>query len=324
MFVATIAKAILQSQPHADDDTIIKALSRLSSETGANADLRKVQQAALSFVRQARVCLAAAGLVDMAAMAAASPESELAEYISYLGLPSLAEVGHSIAGDDAVSQLIRSWLHERRTHCANTALPGSEEASSEPKGDGGRAAVTPDQGGLPLRLPAEASKRDEHDLQPDASREHLVRLPERFEDLLAMADHRVCSMCERVPQDASLCLVCGTVVCAFNQSCHMQDAELPNMVAHAQACGGGTGLFLLLSDSEVLMIYSDVAVLYPSPYLDSHGECDRGLNRGQPLFLNQRRYEALEAIWQSHSVGREAFLLSEDDAQEEAATSRSF
>ena len=29
------------------------------------------------------------------------------------------------------------------------------------------------------------------------------------------------------------------------------------------------------------MIFADIAVLYPSPYLDSHGECDRGLNRGE-------------------------------------------
>lgn len=92
---------------------------------------------------------------------------------------------------------------------------------------------------------------------------------------------------------------------------------MPNMVAHAQTCGAGTGLFLLLSDSEVLIIYADLAVLYPSPYLDAHGECDRGLSRGHPLFLNEQRYKALEALWQSHGIGKEAFARADQEMEDE-------
>ena len=67
----------------------------------------------------------------------------------------------------------------------------------------------------------------------------------------------------------------------------------------------------------MLLIYSDIAALYPSPFLDAHGECDRGLARGHPLFLNPRRYAALEAKWQAHAIGREAYFLSEQDNSEE-------
>ena len=88
-------------------------------------------------------------------------------------------------------------------------------------------------------------------------------------------------------------------------------------MGHCALCGAGTGIFLLLSDSEVLVIHADKAVLYPSPYLDSHGECDRGLNRGYPLFLNQPRYEALEVIWRNHELGKTAFMLEDQGTDED-------
>ena len=35
--------------------------------------------------------------------------------------------------------------------------------------------------------------------------------------------------------------------------------------------------------------------------LDEHGEEDRDLRRGKPLFLNQQRYNLLQSTWASHS-----------------------
>lgn len=40
----------------------------------------------------------------------------------------------------------------------------------------------------------------EFEVVVDPSRERLVTLPARFESLLAMADHRVCTNCQQVPR----------------------------------------------------------------------------------------------------------------------------
>lgn len=40
----------------------------------------------------------------------------------------------------------------------------------------------------------------------------------------------------------------------------------------------------------------------PSLYLDSHGEEDKGLRRGKPLYLSKPRVAALLRMWLTHSI----------------------
>jgi hypothetical protein len=92
---------------------------------------------------------------------------------------------------------------------------------------------------------------------------------------------------------------------------------------HAQACGGGVGVFLLLRSSmvqtqlkpalavpravpqnapqrawsvvewQVLLLREERSCVWPSLYLDRHGEEDENLQRGKPLFLSADRYQQL-------------------------------
>jgi hypothetical protein len=40
-------------------------------------------------------------------------------------------------------------------------------------------------------------------------------------------------------------------------------------------------------------------------YVDENGEEDLGLKRGLPLFLNEARFQALEALWRNNGIPRE-------------------
>ena len=53
----------------------------------------------------------------------------------------------------------------------------------------------------------------------------------------------------------------------------------------------------MCDQSKILLIRGKRICLYPSVYLDQHGEEDEFLKRGRPLFLNKRRYGALEDLW---------------------------
>ncbi len=72
---------------------------------------------------------------------------------------------------------------------------------------------------------------------------------------------------------------------------------------HAAQCGGGEGLFLLLRETTVLVVRSGIeGWLFWSPYLDEHGEEDKALRRGKPLFLDPQRYDLLRQVWLQHKI----------------------
>ena len=71
---------------------------------------------------------------------------------------------------------------------------------------------------------------------------------------------------------------------------------------HAAACGGGACLFFLVHQGVVLLVDGGRAAYHGSIYLDAHGEEDRGLRRGKPLYLNAARIAELAALWRAHGV----------------------
>lgn len=108
---------------------------------------------------------------------------------------------------------------------------------------------------------------------------------------------------------------------------------------HALDCGRGTGIFLIVLSSVIIIIRGDRVCIWGSVYLDSFGEEDRDLRRvnvavlnlfvsvlllstsqsdicrnclcffvlfcfhrrGKPLFLSQERFNRLEEQWLTHS-----------------------
>lgn len=136
----------------------------------------------------------------------------------------------------------------------------------------------------------------------------LIKLPRLFQSLLEGLDGSVCSGCNKTPKGAALCLVCGDVLCASRTSCTA--GRLPLVFVHADKCGAGIGVFLILKITCVQLFRKDRTTIWGSPYLDAHGEEDKKFVRGKPLILNRERYASLERLWLTHGFDLDSRILT--------------
>jgi E3 ubiquitin-protein ligase UBR3 len=106
---------------------------------------------------------------------------------------------------------------------------------------------------------------------------------------------RICSQCGAVPKEASVCLLCGTVICLKQQCCRHQDVceavsvcfvrdarfrnvrDVCDLLQHSIDCGGGTGIFLVVTSTYIIIVRGRRACLWGSLYLDDYDEEDRDL-----------------------------------------------
>ncbi|KAL2080971.1 hypothetical protein ACEWY4_022824 [Coilia grayii] len=127
----------------------------------------------------------------------------------------------------------------------------------------------------------------------------LLQLPENYNSIFQHYHRKACTSCSKVPKDPALCLVCGAFVCLKGLCCKQQG--ICECVLHSQHCGAATGIFLLINASVIIIIRGHRFCLWGSVYLDAHGEEDRDLRRGKPLFLCAERYQVLEQQWVAHT-----------------------
>ncbi|XP_041117841.1 E3 ubiquitin-protein ligase ubr3-like isoform X2 [Polyodon spathula] len=127
----------------------------------------------------------------------------------------------------------------------------------------------------------------------------LLHLPENYNTIFQYYHRKACTFCNKVPKDPALCLVCGTFVCLKGPCCKQQN--YCECVLHSQNCGAGTGIFLLINASVIIIIRGHRFCIWGAVYLDAHGEEDRDLRRGKPLYLCEERYKVLEQQWVSHT-----------------------
>ena len=135
----------------------------------------------------------------------------------------------------------------------------------------------------------------------------LIALPTRGEDLYLSLMNANCKRCQKPPRDPALCLACGEVCCCAGACCRR--GKHGECAQHAAVCGAGVGVFLLVKSTKILLIRGKRICLYPSVYLDQHGEEDEFLKRGRPLFLNERRYGALEDLWVNGALDYDTLAL---------------
>ncbi|XP_065665179.1 E3 ubiquitin-protein ligase UBR3 isoform X4 [Hydra vulgaris] len=131
----------------------------------------------------------------------------------------------------------------------------------------------------------------------------LIKLPLLFDSLFQEYRKQKCARCKKIPEDPTLCLVCGKFLC-FRSSCCIYKETVYECVQHSSDCGYGTGLFLVISSSLTLIIRDERICPWGSVYLDSFGEEDKDLKRGKPLFLNKERYAKLESEWRMHTLDK--------------------
>jgi hypothetical protein len=129
-------------------------------------------------------------------------------------------------------------------------------------------------------------------------RPSLMQLPHSFDDIFMFYYRRKCSLCQQVPKDVAVCLVCGAPIC-FRASC-CKDRSRSRQV-HSQHCGANTAVFLAVHTSAVVVIRGNRACVWGSVYLDAHDEEDNGLQRGKPLYMVPARFALLQTQWLTHS-----------------------
>ncbi|XP_078377169.1 E3 ubiquitin-protein ligase ubr3-like isoform X1 [Oculina patagonica] len=131
----------------------------------------------------------------------------------------------------------------------------------------------------------------------------LIQLPERYDSLIQHYRKRKCTKCGSTPDDPAVCLVCGKFTCLQGNCCkdEFDTRGKYECIQHAVNCGRGTGIFLVVLSSVILIIRADRFCTWGSVYLDSFGEEDRDLRRGKPLFLSRERFNRLEQQWLTHS-----------------------
>ncbi|XP_013419454.1 E3 ubiquitin-protein ligase UBR3-like [Lingula anatina] len=127
----------------------------------------------------------------------------------------------------------------------------------------------------------------------------LLSLPREYDKIFQYYRKKPCHTCTRVPKEPAVCLICGQFLC-FKESCCRQD-QIHECVQHSIHCGAGTGLFLSVNSSVIVVVRGPRATLWGSVYLDEYGEEDRELKRGKPLYLSNERYKILEQQWITHS-----------------------
>ncbi|EFO23388.1 hypothetical protein LOAG_05096 [Loa loa] len=131
----------------------------------------------------------------------------------------------------------------------------------------------------------------------------LLTLPKSYDDLFARFFGCSCVACGFVPRMPFICLLCGQLSC-LDSCCTISASETVSaneVERHALICSSGVGCFLSLNTSLVVIVCNRRAALWGSVYLDAHGEEDRNLRRGKPLFLSERRFERLNADWTMQS-----------------------
>lgn len=127
----------------------------------------------------------------------------------------------------------------------------------------------------------------------------LLSLPPTYDQLFLYYYQKTCTTCKKLPSEPCICLVCGTLVCMRESCCRFNNTA--EAVQHSESCGAGTAIFLAVNSSTIIVIRSKKACVWGTVYLDSHGEEDRDLKRGKPLYLSPLRYSNLEQQWLTHS-----------------------
>ncbi|KAF8048454.1 hypothetical protein N665_2507s0003 [Sinapis alba] len=135
----------------------------------------------------------------------------------------------------------------------------------------------------------------------------LMKLPNLYQDLLQRYIKKPCSNCKKVMQEPALCLLCGILCSPIRQSCCSESS----CQTHAVTCGGGTGVYLLIRRTTILLQRFARQAPWPSPYLDTFGEEDTNMFRGRPLYLNEERYAALTYMVGSHGLDHSSKVLNQ-------------
>ena len=236
-----------------------------------------------------------------------NPRVDVARVLTHLGFKGSDDVADDAAGCVAAAKMsidgsddeavMFTWTSHMGLWCHGTRLFGESYYAED------MAPRWGDDDTLELKNPGDAELRS----AVNHKRPGLIRLPDRCEDLYLSLMNTDCKRCQKPPSDPALCLACGELCCCAGACCRR--GRHGECAQHAAVCGGGVGVFLLVKSTKILLIRGKRICLYPSVYLDQHGEEDEFLKRGRPLFLSERRYRALEDLWVNGALDYDTLAL---------------
>jgi len=95
-----------------------------------------------------------------------------------------------------------------------------------------------------------------------------------------------------------ICLCCGDTL--LQRVKHGKPEGV--MVRHSVECNYGSIVFLDVLSTECFVLRGRYISKWGTLYLDSHGESDKDLGRGKPLYLQNDRFLLLEKQWITNSI----------------------
>lgn len=149
---------------------------------------------------------------------------------------------------------------------------------------------------------------------------YLRSLPRAYVKFYSELAKRKCESCNQFPARPAVCLLCGTLLCAANtcpsvkpENGYREESNPGACTVHAKKCGRGSGMFLLVLEGAVLLVYwklsAYVGSLYVDEYGEEFGERNRELNKGRPLYLNEERRARLLRLWLRHEIPYEVVKI---------------
>eukprot|EP00096_Caligus_rogercresseyi_P014842 TRINITY_DN7322_c0_g1_i1.p1 TRINITY_DN7322_c0_g1~~TRINITY_DN7322_c0_g1_i1.p1 ORF type:complete len:907 (+),score=218.63 TRINITY_DN7322_c0_g1_i1:342-2723(+) len=134
----------------------------------------------------------------------------------------------------------------------------------------------------------------------------LIDLPKSYSSLLSKVTQYKCpSSTNEAWKLPVLCLICGTIVCQFSHCCEsvLDGRTVGGCTGHARKCSADVGIFLNIGECLItLIVDGERGAFLSAPYVDEYGEADDELRRGAPLFLDEKKYAELNAMWLSNST----------------------
>jgi hypothetical protein len=255
--------------------------------------------------------------------AASKPIFITQEDVLAVGFVTLGDLRAHDAADSnsaALSELVGGWVHR---------FKAAYEEMNDPHAVLSQWLTTANVDRTPpLALPSVLS-RDLHTMHSTisvlcsgASRTRYLRsLPRPYVKFYSELAKRRCHGCHQFPARPAVCLLCGMLLCAANTcpSIHQDKGGYPDeanpgaCTVHAKKCGRGSGMFLLVLEGAVLLVYWKLAAYVGSLYVDEYGEefgeRNRELSKGRPLYLNEERRERLLRLWLRHEIPNEVVKI---------------
>jgi len=301
-------------RPSNPDDLILKLLTCAVNKSDLNIDLKKINtNKVLSYLESAILPFLRCSALLFSNFTDVPPGMDIVEdggrsytpLARYLGLPPLL----ATFLDSPPTVTMAEFIY------INKQPPVASEDDLEEEGENKTVALKNVEFPLTFRkmVPPAVVDCKTKPLYPLASltkdpnwKGGLIPLPRDYTDLMNLAARFVCNnSVTGESKTPTLCLICGLLVCSQSHCCEtkLDGIKCNGCTHHARVCAADTGVYLRIRECIIILQNKLTrGTFLPAPYLDEYGEADKGLKRGNPLYLDTDKYQELNRMWMRNEV----------------------